>query len=125
MRKDRNRQPQIATGRHARERPVIAALQVTDGKGETGNHEKQADGKRAVHEEKLRPEEPVRHEAVGRQTVDEYVVKQDDDRSPATHRVQEPETHRALVERHSPIVRGSDFGRFRRRATRSSLLLPA
>jgi hypothetical protein len=49
--------------------------------------------------------------------VDEYVVKPDDDRSSATHGVQEPETHRALVERHSLIVRGSDFGRFRRRAT--------
>jgi len=42
------------------------------------------------------------------------VVKQDDDRSPATLGVQEPETHRALVEGHSPIVRGSDFSRFRR-----------
>jgi hypothetical protein len=80
-------------------------------------HEEQTDGEGAVHEEKLRPEEPIRHEAVGRQAVDEYVVKPDDDRSSATHGVQEPETHRALVERHSLIVRDSDFGRFRRRAT--------
>jgi hypothetical protein len=108
-----------------RQASIIAALQVSDGKRKTGNHEKQTDGKRAVHEEELRPEKPIRHEAVGRQTVDKYVVKQDDDRGPATQSVKEPETHRALVASHSPIFRSSDFGRSRGRATRRSLLVPA
>ena len=123
--KDRNCEPQIATSRHARQAPIVATLQVANGKGKTGNDKEQTDGKRTVHEKTLRPEEPIRHEAVGRQAVDKYVVKQDDDGSPATQSVQESETRRALVGRHSPIVRSSDFGRSRRCATRRSLLVPA